>query len=43
MITSAVAGDITLNPIVFAALTGFGLIVKGVARFLKIRQKNRKS
>ena len=30
IISSAVAGAITLNPVVFATLTGFGLMVKGV-------------
>ena len=35
IISSAVAGGITLNPIVFASLTAFELIVKGVASFKK--------
>ena len=43
IITSAVAGGITLNPVVFASLTGFGLVVKAAASFKKIRQKGRES
>ena len=43
VITSAVAGGITLNPIVFASLTGFGLVVKAVASFKKYDKKNRES
>ena len=39
IITSAAAGGITLNPIVFASLMGFGLVVKAVASFNKMRQK----
>lgn len=39
IITSAVAGGITLNPIVFASLTAFGLVVKGVASFKKYDKK----
>ena len=35
IVTSAVAGGITLNPVVVATLTSFGLIVKGVASFKK--------
>ena len=42
IIASAVTGGITLNPFAFASLTGFGLIVKGVASF-KNTTKNRKS
>ena len=40
VITSAVAGGITLNPIVFASLTGFRLVVKAVASFKKYDKKN---
>jgi len=43
IITSAVAGGITLNPIVFASLTGFGLIVKAVASFKKYDKKAEKA
>jgi hypothetical protein len=43
VITSAIAGGITLNPIVFACLTGFGLIVKGVASFKKYDKKTEKA
>ena len=39
MITTVVAGCITLNPVVFASLTGFGLIVKAVASFIKYDKK----
>ena len=42
VITSAVAGGITLNPIVFASLTGFGLVVKALASFKKCDKKTRK-
>ena len=43
VITSAVAGGITLNPIVFASLTGFGLVVKAVASFKKYDKKTEKA
>ena len=43
IISSAVAGGITLNPAVFAALTGFGLVVKGVASFKKYDKKAEKA
>ena len=39
IISSAVAGGITLNPAVFATLTVFGLILKGVASFKKYDKK----
>ena len=39
VITSAVAGGITLNPIVFASLTSFGLVVKAVASFKNTTRK----
>jgi len=42
IITSAVAGGITLNPVVFASLTGFGL-VKAVASFKKYDKKAEKA
>ena len=43
IITSAVAGGITLNPVVFASLTGFGLVVKAVASFKKYVKKAEKA
>jgi len=43
IITSAVAGGITLNPIVFASLTGFSLVVKAVAGFKKFDKKAEKA
>jgi len=43
VIASAVAGGITLNPIVFASLTGFGLIVKAVASFKRCDKKTEKA
>jgi len=43
IITSAVAGGITLNPVVFASLTGFGLVVKVVASFKKYDKKAEKA
>ena len=43
IISSAVAGGITLNPVVFATLTGFGLVVKGVASFKKYDKKAEKA
>ena len=43
VIISAVAGGITLNPIVFASLTGFGLVVKRVASFKKCDKKAEKA
>ena len=43
IVTSAVAGGITLNPIVFASLTGFGLVVKAVASFKKYDKKTEKA
>ena len=43
IITSAVAGGITLNPVVFASLTGFGLVVKAVASFKKYDKKAEKA
>ena len=43
VITSVVAGGVTLNPIVFASLTGFGLVVKAVASFKNYGKKNRES
>ena len=43
IISSAVAGGITLNPIVFATLTGFGLVVKGVSSFKKYDKKAEKA
>ena len=42
VITWAVAGGITLYPIVFASLTGFGLVVKAVGSFIKYDKKRRK-
>ena len=39
IITSAVARGVTLNPIVFASMTTFGLIAKGVASFKKYDKK----
>ena len=43
IITSAVAGGISLNPVVFASLTGFGLVVKAVASFKKYDKKAEKA
>ena len=46
VITSTIAGGITLNPIVFASLTlltGFGLVVKAVASFQKYDKKTEKA
>jgi len=43
IITSLVAGGITLNPVVFASLTGFGLVVKTVANFKKYDKKAEKA
>ena len=43
IISSAVAGALTLNPVVFATLTGFGLVVKGVASFKKYDKKAEKA
>ena len=43
IITSAVAGGITLNPVVFASLTGFGLVVKAVTNFKKYDKKAEKA
>lgn len=43
IITSVVAEAITLNPIVFATLTGFGLVVKGVASLKKYDKKAEKA
>ena len=43
IITSVVAGGITLNPIVFASLTGLGLVVKAVASFKKYDKKSEKA
>ena len=43
MPSSAVAGGITLNPVVFASLTGFGLVVKAVASFKKYDKKAEKA
>jgi len=43
VITKAVAGGITLNPIVFTSLTGFGLVVKAVASFKKYDEKTEKA
>lgn len=42
VITSAIARGITLNPVVFASFTGFGLVVKAVASFKKYDKKPRK-
>ena len=39
VITSAVAGSITLNPAVFASLTAFGLVVKIIATAKKYDKK----
>ena len=39
IISAAVAGGITLNPAVMAALTGVGLILKAVASFKKYDKK----
>ena len=43
IITSAVAGGITLNPVVLASLTGFGLVVKAVAGLKKYDKKAEKA
>jgi len=43
IITSAFAGGITLNPVVFASMTGFGLVVKAVASFKKYDKKAEKA
>jgi len=43
IITSVVAGDITLNPVVFASFLGFGLVVKAVASFKKYDKKAEKA
>ena len=40
---SAVAGGISLNPVVFASLTGFGLVVKAVAGLKKYDKKAEKA
>ena len=42
IVTFAVTGGITLNPIVFATLTGFRLIVKGVASLKGTTKKLKK-
>ena len=39
IVIAAVAGGITLNPVVIATLTGVGLIVKAVATFKKYDKK----
>ena len=39
IISAAVAGGITLNPVVIATLTGVGLICKGVTSFKKYDKK----
>ena len=39
MISAAVAGGITLNPVDIATLTGVGLICKGIASFKKYDKK----
>ena len=39
IISAAVAGGITLNPVVVATLTGVGLICKGIASFKKYDKK----
>ena len=39
LITSAIAGGITLNPIVIATMTGVGLIIKAIASFKKFDKK----
>lgn len=41
MITAAVAGNITLNPIVFASLRAFDVIVKIVASATKYDKKSK--
>lgn len=41
MITAAVAGNITLNPIVLASLRAFGVIVKIVASATKYDKKSK--
>lgn len=41
MITAAVAGNITLNPIVLASLRAFGVIVKIVASATKYHKKSK--
>ena len=43
IISSAGAGGITLNPAMFAVLTGFGLVVKGVASFKQCGKKAEKA
>jgi len=43
IISAAVAGGITLNPVVIATLTGVGLILKAVASLKKYDKKNRTS
>ena len=44
IISAAVAGGITLNPVVIATLTGVGLVCKGIASFKKSdKKKNRTS
>ena len=42
VITSVVAGGITLKPVVFASLTGFSLVVKEVSSFKQHDKKQRK-
>ena len=39
IISAAVAGGITLNPVVIATLTGVGLVCKGIASFKKYDKK----
>ena len=39
IISAAVAGGITLNPVVIATLTGVGLVCKGIASFNKYDKK----
>ena len=43
IVSAAVAGGITLNPVVIATLTGVGLIVKAVATFKKYNKKVEKA
>ena len=43
IVSAAVAGGITLNPVVIATLTGVGLIVKAVATFKKYDKKVEKA
>jgi len=43
IISAAIAGGITLNPVVMATLTGVGLILKAVASFKKYDKKTERA